>query len=180
MGSNRKKRQELEAIYGEGCMFEKSKAEEYISTLPYIKGFKKFIKERHFTSKEIAKLKKRMNYHHLEHRADGGVTSVDNGAIINELAHRYMHSLPRQHEEIVNNHIRQWKADFIVLTAEKVINSQEVDIDLSQDYIEIPVKEYRKPIKKPKSPEERKQQLLKQRKEEKREMQRLKKEFEER
>lgn len=178
MGSNRKKRQELEAIYGEGCMFEKSKAEEYISTLPYIKGFKKFIKERHFTSKEIAKLKKRMNYHHLEHRADGGITSVDNGAIINELAHRYMHSLPRQHEEIVNNHIRQWKADFIVLTAEKVVDSQEVDIDLSQDYIEIPVKEYKKPIKKPKSPEERKQQLLKQRKEEKREMQRLKKEFE--
>jgi hypothetical protein len=91
-----------------------------------------------------------------------------------------MHSLPRQHEEIINNHIRQWKADFIVLTTERVVDSQEVDIDLSKDYIEIPVKEYKKPIKKPKSPKERKQQLLKQRKEEKREMQRLKKEFEER
>lgn len=180
MASNRQKRKELEAIYGEGCMFEKSKAEEYVSTLPYIKGFKKFVKEKHFTSKEIAKLKKRMNYHHLEHRADGGSTSLENGAVINELAHRYIHSLPRQHEEIINNHIRQWKADFIVLTAEKVVDSKEVDIDLSKDYIEIPVKEYKKPIKKPKSPEERKQQLLKQRKEEKREMQRLKKEFEER
>ena len=51
MANNKQIREELEAIYGKGCMFEKSKAEEYVSSLPRIKGFKMFIKERHFTRK---------------------------------------------------------------------------------------------------------------------------------
>lgn len=71
MASNKKKRLELEAIYGKGSMFEKSKAEQYISSLPKIKGYKKFLKEKHYTSKEIAQLKKRMNYHHLVHKSEG-------------------------------------------------------------------------------------------------------------
>lgn len=170
MASNKHRREELEAIYGEGCMFEKSKAEEYVSSLPRIKGFKVFIKERHFTSKEIAQLKKRMNYHHLEHRADGGQTTIENGAVISELAHRYIHSLPRNQEEIINNHIRKWKLDVVSLTTEAVIESQEIDIDLSKDYIELPAVTYHKKNKKQLKEEERRK--------EKRELQKLKKEYE--
>lgn len=170
MASNKKRREELEAIYGEGSMFQKAKTEEYISTLPKIKGYKRFIKEKHFTTKEIRKLVKRMNYHHLEHRADGGATSIENGAVVNELEHRYIHSLPRNQEEIINNHIRKWKADFILLTTEKVIDSQEIDIDLSHDYIEIPTYTYHKKNKK--------QLIAEERKKEKRELQKLKKEYE--
>lgn len=171
MASNKKKREELEKIYGEGSMFQKAKTEEYISTLPKIKGYQRFVKEKHFTTKEIRRLVKRMNYHHLEHRADGGATSIENGAVVNELEHRYIHSLPRNQEEIINNHIRQWKLDFISLTAETVIDSQEIDIDLSTDYIEIPVHSYKL---------SKKQLEEKQRRQEKRELQRLKKEYEER
>lgn len=170
MANNKQRREELEAIYGKGCMFEKSKAEEYVSSLPRIKGFKVFIKERHFTSKEIAQLKKRMNYHHLEHRADGGQTTLENGAVISELAHRYIHSLPRDQEEIINNHIRKWKLDVVSLTTEAVIESQEIDIDLSKDYIELPAVTYRKKNKKQLEEEERRK--------EKRELQKLKKEYE--
>jgi len=177
MPSNKKKREELERIYGKGCMFERSKAEEYISTLPKIKGYKQFIKEQHFTSKEIAILKKRMNYHHLQHKSEGGPTSNENGAEVSELAHRYMHSLPRNQEEIVNNHIRQWKLDFVTLSTETVIDSGKIDIDLNTDYMEIQAFDYDKPI----NTKLTKQQLLeKQRRKEKREMQRLKKEYEER
>lgn len=172
MASNKTKREELEKIYGEGSMFQKAKTEEYISTLPKIKGYKRFIKEKHFTSKEINKLVKRMNYHHLDHKADGGPTNLENGAVVNELEHRYIHSLPRNQEEIINNHIRQWKIDFIALSAETVIDSQEISIDLNTDYIEIPVHDYTKLTKK--------QLVDKQRRMEKREMQKLKKEWEER
>ena len=89
-----------------------------------------------------------MNYHHLEHRADGGQTTLENGAVISELAHRYIHSLPRNQEEIINDHIRKWKLDVISLTTEAVIESQEIDIDLSKDYIELPAVTYRKKNKK--------------------------------
>lgn len=174
MASNKKKREELEHIYGKGSMFDKAKTEEYISSLPKIKGYARFVKEKHFTTKDIRRLTKRMNYHHLEHRADGGGTTIENGAVVNELQHRYIHSLPRSHEEIINNHIRKWKADFISLTAEGVIESKEIDIDLSKDFIEIPAISYTdKKISKKKLQE-------KQRRLEKREMQRIKKEYEER
>lgn len=170
MASNKKRREELEQIYGPGSMFEKAKTEEYISTLPKIKGYRRFIKEKHFTTKEIRKLTKRMNYHHLEHRADGGPTSVENGAVVNELEHRYIHSLPRGHEEIINNHIRKWKIDFISLSTEGIIDSQEVEVDLNKDVIEIPVVTYHKKSKKQIQAEERRK--------EKREFQKLKKEYE--
>lgn len=175
MASNKKKREELELIYGQGSMFQKSKAEEYISTLPKIKGYKRFIKEKHFTSKEIRKLVKRMNYHHLQHKAEGGTTTIENGAIVNELEHRYLHNLPRNQEEIINNHIRQWKADFISMTTEGISDHKEIDIDLTTDYIEIPIYDY-----KPQKKISKRQYEEKQRKREKQEFIKLKKELEDR
>jgi hypothetical protein len=173
MASNKKKRDELQLIYGEGSMFEKSRCEEYIATLPKIKGYKRFIKEKRFTTKEIRKLTHRMNYHHLEHKADGGATNVENGAVVNELEHRYIHSLPRNQEEIINNHIRQWKADFIAIMGGQVIDSQEIDINLNEDVIEIPV--HNMNIK-----HNLKYLEEKRRRQEKQELQKLKKEYEER
>lgn len=170
MPSNKRKREELEQIYGKGSMFQKAKTEEYIETLPKIKGYRRFIKEKHYTTKEIRRLVKRMNYHHLEHRADGGSTTLENGAVVNELEHRYIHSLPRNQEEVINNHIRQWKLDFITLSTEGVIDSKEIDIDLSKDFIEIPAQDYKKLTKK--------QLIDKQRRQEKRQIQKLKKEYE--
>jgi hypothetical protein len=171
MASNKKKRDELQLIYGKGSMFEKSKCEEYIATLPMIKGYKRFIKEKHFTTKEIRKLTHRMNYHHLEHKADGGGTTIENGAVVNELEHRYIHSLPRNHEEIINNHIRQWKADFITIMDGQVIDSQEIDINLNEDVIEIPVHNMNKKHNVKYLEEKRRRQ-------EKQELQKLKKEYE--
>lgn len=173
MASNKKKRDELQLIYGEGSMFEKSRCEEYIATLLTIKGYKRFIKEKRFTTKEIRKLTHRMNYHHLEHKADGGATNVENGAVVNELEHRYIHSLPRNHEEIINDHIRQWKADFIAIMGGQVIDSQEIDINLNEDVIEIPVHNMNKKHNL-KYLEEKK------RRQERIELQKLKKEYEER
>lgn len=173
--SNKTARQELEKIYGSGSMFEKSHAADYVSTLPVIKGYKKFIEEKHFRSKDIKKLTERMTYHHLEHKADGGKATPENGAVVNELEHRYMHSLPRNQEEIINNHIRKWKLDFISLTLGQVIESGEIDIDLSEDTMEIPVHEYH-------STREFtiKELQEKQRRKEKRDFQKLRKEYEDR
>jgi hypothetical protein len=175
VSSNKTKREELERIYGKGSMFEKSHTADYVSTLPVIKGYKKFIEEKHFRTKDIKRLKERMNYHHLEHKADGGATTIENGAVVNELEHRYLHSLPRHQEEIINNHIRQWKLDYISLCAGQVIDSGEVDLDLSEDVMEIPVHEFH-------STREFtiKELQEKQRRKEKRDFQKLRKELEDR
>lgn len=113
MSSNKSARQELEMIYGKGCMFFKANIPERLRQAGIqIKGYKVFVGEKRYKGKKIKRLETTMTYHHLEHKADGGKTSVENGAIVNELAHRYMHSLPRQDEEIINDMLRDYKREF--------------------------------------------------------------------
>lgn len=173
MSDNKAKREELEKIYGSGSMFQRSKAEVYISTLPRIKGIQRFIREKHYSTKETNKLVRRMNFHHMKHVSEGGATTLENGAVVNELEHRYMHDLPRGHEEIINNYIRKWKVDFMTLTTGGVQESGQLVQDDSTETIEIPVHTYHKKVDLRRAEERRRRQ-------EKREFNRLRKELEDR
>ena len=185
MASNRTTRLELERIYGEGSMYQKAKTDEYLSTLPRVKTYKKYLEEKHYTRKQRLRYEQTMTYHHLKHKSEGGRTTTENGAVVSDSEHQFLHSLPREQEEIINNHIRQWKQDFIILMAEQVVSSGEltvingskIDINLDTDYIEIPTQDYYKPHKTKLT----KQQLYaRQLRREKRELQKLKKELEDR
>ena len=109
MASNKSKREELQKIYGNGSMFKKSKVEEYLTTLPRIKSYKKFQEEKHYTRKQKLKLEQTLTYHHMQHLSEGGKTTLENGAVVTEGEHQYMHALPRLEEEIINKHIKNWK-----------------------------------------------------------------------
>lgn len=109
MRSNKKIRKRLERKYGKGCMFEKAHIEEKIEAKKTIKTYKQFIEEKHFTGKMIYIYENQMNLHHLKHRSEGGETSMENGAVVSALAHMYMHSLPREQEEEINEELRQYK-----------------------------------------------------------------------
>lgn len=77
---------------------------------------------------------------------NGGKTDVNNGAILSELVHRYIHSLPREDEELINNIIRQYKIDGgLLIPTQEGLQIQEpfqVDLDFDfdkEDCITIPV-----------------------------------------
>lgn len=168
--SNKKNKQirlALARIYGSGCMFKKSGAEKYIEKLGHIKTYKKFKEEKHYTSKKIKTLESLLTLHHLKHKSEGGKAEVQNGAIINALAHSYMHSLPRSEEELINDYIREYKRN---------IDKGEIPIEYT-DELEAPVEivcaEIRVENNKVKV-----RQL--ERRKEKREMQKIKKEWEDR
>lgn len=138
--SNRKTRIELARIFGTGCMFRKSHAEEFIEKLGTIKTYKRYKEETRYKSKKIKQFESLMTLHHLRHRSEGGDTSVENGAIINELAHRYIHSLPRNQEEIINDYIREWKKqNYGKCTVDIVEELPEPEFEI--DLVEIDVKE---------------------------------------
>ena len=87
-----------------------------------------------------------MTFHHLKHRSDGGKATASNGAIVSEIAHRYIHSLPRDQEEIVNNMLRKYKLDvrggLIEVTDDGIQMSDGFDAQLEFDLancITIPV-----------------------------------------
>lgn len=111
MRGNKKIRKRLEKKYGKGCMFKKAHIEEKIEAKRTIKTYKQFIEEKHFTGKMIYIYENQMNLHHLKHRSEGGETTMENGAVVNSLAHMYMHSLPREQEEFINEELRQYKQD---------------------------------------------------------------------
>lgn len=145
---NKTIRKQLEKNYGKGCMFEKAHCEEQIEKLRTIKTFKKYLQEKRYRTNQIKKLKKQMTLHHLIHRSEGGKTTTENGAVVSGLAHAYMHSLPRKHEEIINNMIREYKLNIAALKGIGIIeNPQTIEIDMS-DCVEIEVFDYNARTKK--------------------------------
>lgn len=109
MGKNKSAREALEAIYGKGCMFKRARIAERIEAMGGIKTYKRFLQEKRYTLKEIRRYESILTYHHLEHRQDGGKATAENGAEINSLAHCYIHTLPREDEETINNMLRDFK-----------------------------------------------------------------------
>lgn len=91
---NSKARKMLERIYGKGCFMERAGIRE-------VKGLRK---DAH-----------QMTYHHLRHQSEGGKATVDNGANLKLENHQFLHTLSRADEEKINNQIRQWKMNFLIM-----------------------------------------------------------------
>lgn len=135
--SNKTARQELERICGKGCMFKRARCAQRIEEMGGIKTFKVFVKEKKFRGKKISY---QMTFHHLKHKSEGGETSVENGANVEEIAHQYMHSLPREQEEVINNMIREFKMGFGIMSGSgEILDAQVVDLnfDIGEDCITI-------------------------------------------
>lgn len=151
MGNNRNRviRQELERIYGKGCMFQHAYVADRLRQLGVSLTYGTFKKK--YTLNQQKTLERRMTLHHMKHVSEGGKTNLENGAVVNELAHRYLHSLKRHEEERANDFIREYKRDldngfepFKPLTEEeyreKVKESEPCIIELApEEEIDLPV-----------------------------------------
>lgn len=175
--SNKKTRILLASIFGSGCMFKKAHVEQFVEKLGIIKTYKRFKAEQRYTSKKAKILEQRLTLHHLQHRSEGGKATIENGAVINELAHRYIHSLPRNQEEVINDYLREWKRQHYSKAEIELVDELDEEYDL--ELAEISVVDETIAFKKL-SKEQKKQEYDKQKRKEKIEMQRLKKEYEDR
>ena len=134
---NQKIKRKLKSMYGNGCFFDRAHIAERIEAMGGIKTFKVFVEERRFKGKAISY---QLTVHHLRHRSEGGETTVENCANIAEIAHQYTHSLDREDEEIVNNMLREFKVNFIMMQGDgKVLDSGSIEPEPAQEYIVIPV-----------------------------------------
>lgn len=144
MSSNKAVRKELEREYGPDCMFRKANIEKKIEAKKSIKTYKRFIQEQRFTRKKIKKLEEMMTLHHLKHRFEGGKTNAENGAIVNALAHMYIHTLPREQEEFINNELRKYKRKIDSFKECKVVLVDELEIPYEVNPIEFGIEEKKK------------------------------------
>lgn len=141
MSSHKNKaiRERLERIYGKGCMFQKAHIAQRIEEIGGITTYKQYIQQHKYTFKKVKKLEQTMTLHHLKHRSEEGRTSEQNGAIVNALAHGYLHSLPRHEEEIVNNMLRdyKWRIDNARECKIELVDTLDIDIDINVAEISI-------------------------------------------
>lgn len=137
--SNRSARKDLERKYGKGCFFKRAHCEEQIEAIGGIKTFHVFIQEKKYKGKKISH---QITYHHLKHRSEGGRTSEENGANVEEIAHQYLHSLPREQEEIINNMLREFKMNCYLTTGDgQIQQAQSITINFGEDVIVIPLED---------------------------------------
>ena len=132
---NKQARKELERIYGKGCFFARAKIAERIETTDEL-SFKRFVEYKRYKGKKISH---RITYHHLVHRADGGKATVENGANVEEIAHQYLHSLPRNKEEVINNMLREWKLNYVTINGDEAGTVDLENVEIAEDVIVIPV-----------------------------------------
>ena len=156
MSSNKRIHTLLAQIYGNKCMFIEAHLEDI--------HFRRYVKQKHYSSRELTRLKHNLTVHHLKHKSEGGKSDVENCSLVNELAHRYLHQLPRDIEELYNNAIREWKE------ARVVQGDVELPFEINMAQMSIDHKGNMK-LKRLKQEEKRK---------EKTEMQRIKKYWEDR
>lgn len=121
---NRQMRRQLEKLYGKGCFFERAHIAEKIEQIGGIKTYRKFVQEKRYSGKKITY---QISYHHLKHVSENGSTTVYNGANVSTIAHQYLHSLPRNQEEIINNELRRFK--YNIDMARMSIGDQQVSFD---------------------------------------------------
>lgn len=127
---NKSARRKLERIFGKKCMIE-------AAGIRYIPVEKRRKIKGYTTSQD------KLTYHHIKERSKGGKATVENGAIIKGYNHAWLHQLPRDEKEMVNERLKQYKLNVIrMLGNGEIVDSQSLTLDFNfdkQDCITIPV-----------------------------------------
>lgn len=128
MSKNKSVRQELEKIYGPGCMVERAGIRYIpIEERKQIKGYKK--------SQE------KITYHHIKEKSKGGPKTVQNGALVKGYNHTWIHQLDEVEREGINKKLQEFKLSIVQLRNGKAINGKSIDLDfnIGDNCITIPV-----------------------------------------
>jgi len=146
MSSNKNARKALEDIYGKKDMFVEAQIEAQIDEINLtrkkkIKTYREYKEQCRYTNSKRRSLEKMLSFHHLRHKSNGGKAEAENGALLSALPHSYLHSLPRDDEEIINDMLREYKANFDVNCVSLKVTPKAIEIEPLQEdeeLIELP------------------------------------------
>ena len=82
-------------------------------------GIRYIPRHKRMTIKGYKKSQEKITFHHLVKKEDGGEVSEENGALLKEYNHKWIHTLPPEKLEQVNNKLREYKLSVIQLGYEE-------------------------------------------------------------
>lgn len=117
MSSNKTIRELMEKKYGKKCMVEAA-------------GIRFISKETRKKIKGYKKTQEQLTYHHIKEKQEGGKATEENGAVVKGYNHTWIHSLPPEEKEKVNQRLQQYKLNFTNLHGDGTIeDGQSIILD---------------------------------------------------
>lgn len=98
--SNKSAKEKLIKLYGKECFIEKLHLRKDT--------------ERHYTSKGQMRRMRRLTYHHIKMKKDGGKATVENGALLSAENHAWLHKQPKSVQDEINKKFQEYKKCRIV------------------------------------------------------------------
>ena len=114
MSSNKEAREELIKLYGRECFIEKLK-------------LRKDEEPRKYTSKGQLERMKKLTYHHILERRNGGKSTVENGALLSNENHEWFHKQSESMQGYMNAIFQEYKRQTDEL---KVVFVDEIESDV--------------------------------------------------
>ena len=103
---NKSAKNKLKRIFGKECFIQKLKLREKYDVKKYTGESRKEIYER-------MKRMKKLTYHHILGVSEGGKTTLENGALLNEDNHMWLHSQPPYIQYRINKLLQEYKEKII-------------------------------------------------------------------
>lgn len=149
--TNRQAKERLIQLYGAECFIDKLK-------------LRKDDKPRHYTGKAQMKRMKKLTYHHIQEKRNGGKATVENGAILSAENHEWFNKQSPEKQAELNRKFQEYKKCSI-----EFVEGLDTEIEIKETIFE-PQELFKK----------KKQDRDKVKRKERKVMQALKKEYEDR
>lgn len=107
MGKNKTAREKLIELYGPECFIDKLHLR--VDTTP-----------RHYTSKKQMKKMKKLTYHHILEKRNGGKATVENGALLSMENHIWFNKQNPKLQAELNKKFQEYKKCCIEITDESI------------------------------------------------------------
>ena len=133
MSSNKRAKEALIRLYGKECFIEK------LHLRPDT--------ERKYTGKAQYHRMKQLTYHHIEMKKDGGKATIENGALLSAENHEWFNRQSKEKQRQMNDMFQEYKRkiDYGIavaqLTTQGIKQAEAIEVEPTEEVIEIPVYE---------------------------------------
>ena len=133
MSSNKRAKEALIRLYGKECFIEK------LHLRPDT--------ERKYTGKAQYHRMKQLTYHHIEMKKDGGKATIENGALLSAENHEWFNRQSKEKQRQMNDMFQEYKRkiDYVIavaqLTTQGIKQAEAIEVEPTEEVIEIPVYE---------------------------------------
>lgn len=128
MSSNKRVKDEMIKIFGKRCFLEELHIRKKSEVKKEIKKFK---------GKCQRCIMDQLTYHHILMKCKGGKATIENGAILRNINHIWLHRLPKEQQDKINELFQEYKKLFMEELSVEYVDDLKSEIGLNIAELEV-------------------------------------------